>query len=95
MSRLAASSLDDVEGAEVQRMCVAGMSVFFFSRESKLLFKTSERDGFVLWVWSWTFSVYSRLWDGCQGAQLSKDCKCWPLKVIFFRSLTGHDSCLC
>lgn len=29
MSRLAASSLDDVEGAEVQRMCVAGMSVFF------------------------------------------------------------------
>lgn len=49
MSRLAASSLDDVEGAEVQRMCVAGMSVFFFlGRESKLLFKTSERDGFVL-----------------------------------------------
>lgn len=47
MSRLAASSLDDVEGAEVQRMCVAGMSVFFLSRESKLLFKTSERDEFV------------------------------------------------
>jgi hypothetical protein len=46
MSRLAASSLDDVEGAEVQRMCVAGMSVFF-SLESKVLFKTSERDEFV------------------------------------------------
>lgn len=47
MSRLAASFLDDVEGAEVQRTCVAGMSVYL-SLESQVPFKTGERDEFVL-----------------------------------------------